>query len=139
MNGPPKLERRAPSNPPTPPQAGTEDRQTAATETPRATTGLTFLPGAFVYRGYRQTLSGKPLECLKAFNDAQCKTLTLAALRDNVWSDAVIGEETIRSAVKATRKALRESIAALDIEGPSDPLPVVDRGTGRTAWRLDLP
>lgn len=100
---------------------------------------VTFLPGAFLYRGHRQPLSGKPLEVLKALYEAQGKTLTLAALRDKVWTDSITGEETIRSAVKAVRKAVRQAIEAVGAEGPADPVPAVDRGTNRTAWRLELP
>jgi hypothetical protein len=84
-------------------------------------------------------LSGKPLEVLKELNEAQGKTLTLAALRDKIWTDAIIGEEAIRSAVAASRKALRRAMQAAGVEGLADPLPVVDRGTNRTAWRLNLP
>jgi DNA-binding response OmpR family regulator len=96
------------------------------------------MPGAFVYREHREPLSGKPLEVLQALNEAQGKTLTLAALRDKIWPDCVTGEEAIRSAVAAARKALRRAIKAVGGEGPADPLPLVNRGTNRTAWRLDL-
>jgi len=104
-----------------------------------ADSSLSFLPGAFVYRGHREPLSGKPLEVLQALNEAQGKTLTLAALRDKVWPDCVTGEETIRSAVATARKALRRAIKANGGNDTADPLPAVDRGTNRTAWHLDLP
>jgi hypothetical protein len=104
----------------------------------RAPSGLTFLPGAFTYREYRQQLKGKPLKVLRALSEATGMTLTLAALRDKVWTDSVIGEEAIRSAVATARKALREAIQAAGAE-TADPIPVVDRGTNSTAWRLDLP
>src|SRR5262249_16765632 len=100
--------------------------------------GLTFLPGAFLYQGHREPLCGKPLECLKAINEAQGKTLTLAALQDKVWPECQTGAETIRSAVKNARPALHRAITPAGVEGPSDPLPTVDRGKDRTAWRLDL-
>jgi hypothetical protein len=100
---------------------------------------LTFLPGAFVYRGHRQPLSGKPLQVLQALNEAQGKTLTLAALIDKVWPDCQTGQETIRSAIAKARRALREAITTTGEQAPADPLPAVDRGTDRTAWRLNLP
>jgi hypothetical protein len=110
-----------------------------AVEVDPPNTGLTFLPGAFAYLGHRQPLNGKPLEVLQALNEAQGKTLTLAALRDKVWTECLVGEETIRSAVGAARKALRSAIKATGGDDSADPLPAVDRGTHRTAWRLALP
>ena len=101
--------------------------------------GLKFLPGMFVYRGHEQRLAGKPLEVLRALAAAPGKALTLNALQDKVWPDCDTGQEAVRCAVMAARKALRKAIKAAKIDGPADPLPVVDRGTNRTAWRLDLP
>jgi hypothetical protein len=102
---------------------------------------LTFEPGAFVYRNRRQPLSGKPLQVLEALAKAKGNVLTLAALRDLCWQDDLVGEETIRSAVKEARAALRGVIPASGAEcgSPFDPIAVVDRGVGRTAWRLSLP
>jgi hypothetical protein len=100
---------------------------------------LTFLPGAFVYRGHRQKLGGKPLEVLKALAVAPGKSLALSELQKRIWPECDTGEETIRCAVMTARKALRAAMKAAKVNGPDNPLPVVDRGTNRTAWRLDLP
>jgi DNA-binding response OmpR family regulator len=101
--------------------------------------GLTFLPGALLYRGHRQELSGYPLAILQALYQAPGQTLTLRAILDKVWGDNMVGEETVRSHISTARNALREVLQAAGVEDPADPLPCVDRGTGRTAWRLDLP
>jgi DNA-binding response OmpR family regulator len=100
---------------------------------------LTFAPGKFVYRGHAEPLAGKPLQVLKAISQAPGKTLTLGALQEQVWKDSVTGQETVRSAVSDARQALRRAIKAVNLQGPADPLPLVDRGHGLTAWRLDLP
>jgi hypothetical protein len=100
---------------------------------------LVFEPGAFTYRGHRKELSGKPLAVLRALSEATGQVLTLADLQDKVWPGCGTGEEAIRSAVSAARKALREAMRAVNVDGPPNPLPAVDRGTGRTAWRLALP
>jgi hypothetical protein len=60
-------------------------------------------------------------------------------LQDKVWPDDIIGEETVRHAIMNARKALRRAMKAAKVDSPADPLPAVDRGTNRTAWRLDLP
>ena len=103
--------------------------------------GLMFEPGAFVYGNRRHKLSGKPLQVLEALATARDQVLTLAALRDRCWGDAEIGEETIRSAIKTARAAVRRAIQAVGVTCPRgfDPIPIVDRGRGRTAWRLQLP
>jgi hypothetical protein len=110
----------------------------APNETGGKVKGLSFLPGAFVYRGHTQRLGGKPLEVLKAIYAAPGKALTLTALQDKIWPDCETGEETVRCAVMVARKALRRAMKAVKVDGPDDPLPAVDRGTNRTDWRLDL-
>jgi hypothetical protein len=106
----------------------------------REDASLTFVPGAFIYRGHQQDLGGKPLAVIQALDQAQMKTLTLTALQDKVWPEANIGNETIRSAVKVARKTLREAIRTVGHAGDDhDPIPVVDRGSNATAWRLRLP
>jgi DNA-binding response OmpR family regulator len=102
---------------------------------------LTFEPGAFIYRSHREELNGKPLHVLQALARAWKNVLTLAALQNQCWGDTVVGEETVRSAVKVARAALRRAIQGSGISCADglDPIPVVDRGTGRTAWRLQLP
>jgi DNA-binding winged helix-turn-helix (wHTH) protein len=115
------------------------EKPSIANQTCGANLGLTFLPGAFIYRGHQEQLGGKPLEVLKALYAAPGKALTLAALQDKVWPDCETGEETVRYAVMVARKALRRAMKAAKVEGPADPLPAVNRGTNRTAWRLDLP
>ena len=100
---------------------------------------LTFEPGAFVFRGHKEILVGKPLQVLKALWQAQGKTLTLVALQRTVWADSTTGQETVRSAVSAVRQAVRRAFKAININGPDDPLQLVERGQGLTAWHLDLP
>jgi DNA-binding response OmpR family regulator len=105
----------------------------------RAVDTLTFEPGAFIYRTHRESLSGLPLQVLQALHQALGSAQTLQQLYDAIWKDRPSGEEAVRSAVKTARKALRRAMRAVAIEVPADPIPNVDRGTGRTAWRLDLP
>jgi hypothetical protein len=105
----------------------------------RAAEQLTFEPGAFVYRGHREPLSGKPLQVIEALYLASGNVCTLKALQDTIWKDTSSGEEAIRSAVQAARDALRRAMRAVSVEGPKNPIPTADRGSGRTAWRLDLP
>jgi hypothetical protein len=100
---------------------------------------LTFYPGGFSYRGVRQRLSGKPLQILEALNAARDKTLPLRALQERIWDDREAGQETIRSAVATARKVLRAAIKQAGGDDRIDPLPVVDRGSDRTAWHLSLP
>src|SRR5262249_44886326 len=100
---------------------------------------LSFEAGAFTFLNQRVLLCGKPLQVLEALANGRSNTKTLAALRDEVWGDAEIGEETIRSAVTAARSALRTAMKNADVNRPVNPIPIADRGTGRTAWRLDLP
>jgi hypothetical protein len=100
---------------------------------------LTFPPGAIVYRGHRQPLTGKPWQVLKAIAEAPDYTLSLDDLLKKVWSDTVIGEEAVRRHVYTARKALRTLMRTAHVKRPDDPIPAVDRGTNRTAWHLALP
>jgi hypothetical protein len=100
---------------------------------------LTFLPGGFIYRGHEHRLSGKPLQVLQALQGAIHQTITLKELQDKVWTDSEAGEEAVRSAVMTARKALRKALRAAHIQSTEDPILLVDRGTGFTAWRLNLP
>jgi hypothetical protein len=100
---------------------------------------LIFLPGGFVYRGQHTALKGRPRQVLEALDRAPAKTGTAAYLMDNIWKDAAVEEDTVRTAVSDARKALRQAMQAAGVDGPGDPLPAVDRGTGRLAWRLNLP
>jgi hypothetical protein len=100
---------------------------------------LSFVPGGFRYRGQQHDLSGKALQVLEALYRAPGQAMTLHDLQNTIWPDQEAGQETIRSAVKVARRALREAMRAANVPGPNDPVPAVDRGTGRTAWRLDLP
>jgi hypothetical protein len=99
---------------------------------------LQLIPGAIIYRGHRSTLSGKPRQVLKALSEARHRTLTLNDLQSEVWNRSDSGEEAVRSAVKSARAALPKAVKAAGVVGPTDPIPAVDRGLGRTAWRLDL-
>jgi DNA-binding response OmpR family regulator len=106
----------------------------------RNTSRLSLLAGAFDYYGHRQTLVGKPRRVLEELIKAPDHTLTMAALQNTVWADALTGHETIRSAIAALRKALRDAIQAAGFPLPPDPLPCVQRGSPElTAWRLELP
>jgi hypothetical protein len=100
---------------------------------------LSFIPGGFVYRGQRHDLSGKPLQVLEALYQAPGQAMTLLRLRDKIWCDEEVGQEAIRSAVKVARDALRVAMRRAKSSETNDPIPNIDRGTGRTAWRLDLP
>ncbi|SRR5579883_898681 len=101
---------------------------------------LIFLPGAFVYRDHTEELGGKRLQVLKAFARAKGGRLTLDSLRDHCWGGGA-DEPTIRSAVKGARDALRRAIKTVgsNCDQDFDPIKCVDKGSGRTAWRLDLP
>jgi hypothetical protein len=96
---------------------------------------LSFLPGGFIYRGAAHTLGGKPLAVLEALSKARGRRLTLRQLQDRVWKDSDAGEEAVKSAIKKARRSLRQATG----DASRDPLPAVDRGSGRTAWHLDLP
>jgi hypothetical protein len=124
-----------------PPTGGDETPELSVAAAACANGLLRFEPGAFLYRSHREELSGKPLQVLEALARARGNVLTLAALQNQCWGDTVTGEETIRSAIKAARNALRRAIQATGVpcERGFNPLPVVDRGAGRTAWRLQLP
>ena len=105
---------------------------------------LRFIPGAFIYRGHQEPLTGKPWEVLKALANAVKRTLTLNELQDMVWPQSAIGEETVRSAVSDARAALRKALEAVGVTKPASakrdwPIIPVDRGQDRTAWRLDVP
>jgi hypothetical protein len=103
---------------------------------------LSIEPGAFVYRSHKKALSGKPLRVLELLVLAGGNAVTLAALRDQCWgTESDSGEEAVRSAVATARDALRRAIKAAGVKTDRrfDPIPNVDRGTGRTAWRLALP
>lgn len=100
---------------------------------------LTFVPGAIVYRGQREPLTGKPWQVLKALAEAPDCTLSLRDLLGKVWENTVIGEEAVRRHVYSARKALRKAMRAAHVTPPDDPIHAVDRGTNRTAWHLDLP
>jgi hypothetical protein len=100
---------------------------------------LTFPPGAIVYRGHRQPLTGKPWQVLKAIAETPGQTLSLYALLKEVWADTPIEEPTVRNHIYTARNALKEVMRTAHVDGPENPLPVVDRGTKRTAWHLNLP
>jgi hypothetical protein len=105
----------------------------------RDTGYLSFRPGVFIYRGVCFSLMGKPLQILRKLAEARHHTCTLDDLRRAVWNGAIVSEEAVRSSVQHARKALRDAMRSIDVDGPADPIPNVDRGTRQTAWRLDLP
>jgi hypothetical protein len=100
---------------------------------------LGFQPRAIVYGCQRQPLSGKPWQVLKALHEAPDRTRSLDNILKTVWGNLVIGEEAVRRHICTARKALRKVLKAAGAKTPSDPIPAVDRGTGKTAWHLDIP
>jgi hypothetical protein len=98
---------------------------------------LRFLPGAFVYRGVKIDLGGKPLAVLRALAGSRTGRCTCTDLMDSCWDhgDAEIG--TVKVAVSAARKALRRAVKEAG-QNCDDPLPTVDRGRD-LAWSLTLP
>jgi DNA-binding response OmpR family regulator len=115
------------------------ERLQALPEPPLPPAMLEFPRGAIVYRGHRERLSGKPWQVLKALAIAPGQTLSLIDILRTVWGNRVIGEEAVRRHSYTARKALRKALKAAGIKAIEDPIPVVDRGTDQTAWRLDLP
>jgi hypothetical protein len=118
--------------------AGAVDVRLEGNGTPD-TGALSFSPGLIVYRGHPKPLTGKPWGVSKALSEAHNLTCTLKQLQDSVWPDSNSGEEAVRSAVSDARVALRSVLAAAGIKRPPNPLPTVDQGSSRTAWRLDIP
>lgn len=100
---------------------------------------LTFYPGAYSFANAEESLSGKPLEVLQALDAANHNTATLIELQMKIWSETNSGEEAVRSAVSKARGSLRRVLRKAGFKRPCDPIPVVDRGPKRTAWRLELP
>lgn len=99
-------------------------------------------PGIVIYRGHSVRLSGKPRQVLAVLSKARNRTCTASELRNQVWEDNAYTEEaTIRSAVSKVRKALCEVLRKANIKLPRDfdPIPTVDRGSSRLAWKLELP
>src|SRR5262249_54286824 len=109
----------------------------ALPEPPLPPAELEFQPGAIVYRGYREPLSGKPMQILNAIAQAPGRTLSMKDILRIVWGSTVIGEEAVRRHIFSARKSLRAALQAVGVKDTQDPIPVVDRGTGQTAWRLD--
>jgi hypothetical protein len=101
---------------------------------------LRFAPGALILDGHREALTGKAHQVLQAIAMAP-QGLLLAEIRSRIWQDSLVDEGTIRTTVHAARTALRRALVAkrLPCDQDFDPIPVVDRGTGRTAWCLQLP
>jgi hypothetical protein len=116
------------------------EQASVALAPPGSERALTFVPGAITYRGHRESLSGKPRRVLQALAEAPGRTLTLSDLQADVWRESDSGQEAVRSAVSTARNAVRRVMRAAGVTGPDDPIPLVDRGTGSTAWRLlELP
>lgn len=103
------------------------------------TAPLAFEPGAFIYRGHHEPLGGYPGEILRALSRAKGHPVTAKQLQDDIWRDDAPEEGTVKSHVSKARQALQRAMEAAGVNGPADPIPVVDRGAGRLAWRLDLP
>jgi hypothetical protein len=101
---------------------------------------LRFAPGAFLLDGHREALTGKALQVLQAIAKAP-QGLPLPEIRSRIWQDFLVDDGTIRTTVHAARAALRRALVdqGLPCDQDFDPIPLVDRGTGRTAWRLQLP
>jgi hypothetical protein len=100
---------------------------------------LRFEPGAFVLDGQRAALNGNALQVLRALAKAQQGVL-LVDLQSLIWPDYLVCESTIRSTVSTARTALRRALVAQGLcDQDYDPIPLVDYGESRTAWRLQLP
>jgi hypothetical protein len=67
--------------------------------------------------------------------------VTEAELQDKVWPGIHVAQSnTVKTTVSAVRKALKRAIAKATGERfCDDPVPLLDRGPGCTAWGLALP
>jgi hypothetical protein len=98
---------------------------------------LTFVPGGFVYRNEFTPLSGYPLKCLRAFGGNRWRRQTAGDLKRVLGDDGgMMDDKAVKANVWKVRQALRSAMKQAKVEGPKDPLPVVDRGPG-LAWRLE--
>lgn len=100
---------------------------------------LILQPGLIAFRGHSTPLKGKPWEVLRVLLKAPGMTCTVDYIIKAVWDTQIITEDTVRSHISSARQALRDAIRASGVELDSDPIPCVDQGTGRLAWRLTLP
>lgn len=102
---------------------------------------LSFEPGLFFYRGQEFKLPGKPLDVLRAFADAHRCIRTVEQLR-SLWGElgsSDVGDEAIKQHVSTARRALRGAIKRVDgRRGNFNPIPHLDRGVSKLAWRLKL-
>ncbi len=115
--------------------------EAAKNETPTAIPALDILPGGIKYGTATVELSGKPLACIRALDDAWQNRLDWGTLRNRVWGEDTYTERrTIMNAIKDARRALRKLArkAGRIVDENYDPLPCVDRGRN-LAWKLSFP
>lgn len=97
-----------------------------------------FDTGLTKYLGHEVTIKGKPLLVVKTLAAARNQTATERQLFDAVWgADEPRSGDTVRSAIRDARSAIRKSLDG-KCNLPVDPIPCVDRGQDRTAWRLEI-
>lgn len=97
----------------------------------------TFAPGLAIYRGHQVKITGKPWATLKAVAESRHQTATENDLLKTVWPDEVVMGDTVRDAIRNANNAIRKSLKG-KVQLPPFPLANVARGTGQTAWRLEL-
>lgn len=96
--------------------------------------GWDFQAGEAAYNGKVFQIVGKEALALQHFVASKGKAVTVGDLRNAVWDgDAETEDDTIRSVVSTTRKAIR---AGLGLDQTYDPLPSAGRGT--RAYKLAL-
>jgi hypothetical protein len=96
---------------------------------------LEFPPGAVKFGGAEVPLTGKPWEVLRFIHDSRDRRATLDEIRKAVWGDTVVDEQTVRTHVSRARKALRKLFKGKKF----DPIKCVNRGTGKTAFHVQMP
>jgi hypothetical protein len=119
------------------PASDVKDDGAPFSQVPAAHKAWEFGPGWAAYRGNDIRLAGRPLAVLKVLAIAARQTATETALFEKVWPGEPVQGDTVRSAISDARKALREQLKS-KVALPDNPIPTVERGQGRLAWRLAL-
>ena len=82
------------------------------------------------------TAHGHTLASFEGTYDSPYRTATADELRAAAWpSNNMATTDNVKDAVAQARQAVRRAAA---LEDNVDPIPIVERGRGRTTWRLDL-
>lgn len=93
--------------------------------------GWKFVPGKAAYKGKEFYLAGLKQRLLKRFVEAR-NPLCLDDLR-SLWVDGDVHDQTIRTTISQLRRKLR---TVLELDRSFNPLPLVGRGRGESAWEL---